>query len=443
MEQQLRRRGPPSGTRRRPFLKAAPLLPLSGYPLMTEATDPQPGATAAAARLSRTSPMRIAVPQRRLDDILRRVREARWPRTIAGEGWRYGVDAAWFRSLAAYWLRGYDWRAREAALNRWGHRTTEMDGRRLHFVRLAGSGGARKPPFLLLHGWPYSFASLLPLAERLARPESFGGDRESGFDVVIPSLPGFAFSDAPADAPRGLRFIAGLMHRLMTEVLGYPRYIAHGGDFGAVIADTLALERPDAVSGIHLHMLAWRHAGAAFGSGETGVSDPTVAETTFARDEVANMDRESAYFRLQLTRPETIAYAMADSPLGQAAYMLDKWQKWSDPARPFEQTYARDSLLDEVMLYLATDSFATSIWPYAGFALEPFGLEPGQSVSVPTGYSMFDDPLLPRPPRSFAARSHSRILQWRDHRGGGHFPFLAVPDVLAADIRDFASSVLS
>jgi microsomal epoxide hydrolase len=411
---------------------------------MTEAADPWPSAAAAAERLSRSRPMRVAVPQRRLDDIRRRLREARWPRAAAGAGWRYGVDAAWFRGLVAHWLNGYDWRAREAALNRWVHRTAELDGRRLHFVHVAGSGRAPKPPLLLLHGWPYSFASLLPLAERLARPERFaGGGPDAGFDVVVPSLPGFAFSDAPADSPRGLRFIAGLMHRLMTEVLGYPRYLAHGGDFGAVIADTLALERPEAVSGIHLHMLAWRHAGAAFGSGETGVPDPTPEETAFVREEVANMDRESAYFRLQFTRPETIAYAMADSPVGQAAYIFDKWQKWSDPTRPFEQTYARDALLDEVMLYVATDSFATSIWPYAGFASEPFGLQPGQTVAVPAGYSIFDDPLLPRPPRSFAARSHPRILQWRDHPGGGHFPFLAAPDVLAADIRGFASAALS
>lgn len=431
----------PSALSRRDLLgAAATTMGPAGMPDTTPAQGAAPS-RAAAERLAMTRPFRVAAPQATLERIQDRLRGAHWPRTALGTGWRYGVDATWFRGLVDHWRSGYDWRSREALLNRRRHRIADIAGKRLHFVFEAGSGPARKP-ILLLHGWPYTFASLLPLADRLAHPERFGGDPQDGFDVVVPSLPGFAFSDPPDDHPRGLRFIAGFLHRLMTETLGYQHYIVHGGDFGAVIADWLAIDRPASLMGIQLHMLAFRHAGASYGSGETGVADPTPEEIAFVRSEVDHMERESAYFRLQLTRPETIAYAMADSPVGQAAYILDKWQKWSDArAQPFEDTYPREELLDNLMLYLVTDSFPTSIWPYAGFATEPFGLLPGQTVDVPTGFSLFDDPLLPRAPRRFMERSHPRIVQWRDHEGGGHFPFLQATDALAADIRAFGRMV--
>src|SRR5439155_8739127 len=176
--------------------------------------------------------------------------------------------------------------------------------------------------------------------------------------------PGAAFSQAPDDQIRGLRFISNRIDDLMVRILGHPRYLIHGGDHGAVVADWIALDRPDHVAGIHANMIAFRHAGAAYGSGITVVSNPRPEETAYVKAKVENMDRESAYFRLQLTRPETIAYALSDSPVGWAAYMLDKWQKWTDTRkRPFETVYNRDLLLTEVMLFLVTDSIATSIWP--------------------------------------------------------------------------------
>lgn len=431
----------PSELSRRDLLAAAATT--VGAASMPSTASPQsaPPSRATAERLARTRPFRVEMPQAILDRVRDRLGGVNWPRTASGTGWQYGVDAAWFRSLVDHWRSGYDWRSREAELNRREHRMAEVGGKRVHFVFEAGSGRAPKP-ILLLHGWPYTFAGLLPLADRLAHPERFGSDPRNGFDVVVPSLPGFVFSDPPDDHPRGLRLIAGNLHRLMTETLGYERYIAHGGDFGAVIADWLAIDQPASLMGIQLHMVAFRHAGASYGSGETGVADPAPEEVAFARSEVDHMERESAYFRLQLTRPETIAYAMADSPVGQAAYILDKWQKWTDTSvRRFEDVYPRDVLLDNVMLYLVTDSFPTSIWPYAGFATEPFGLTPGQTVDVPAGYSLFDDPLLPRAPRRFVERSHTRVVQWRDHAGGGHFPFLQATDTLAADIRAFGHLV--
>jgi microsomal epoxide hydrolase len=382
-------------------------------------------------------PFRIQIADATLAEIRRRVSAVKWPTTSKGAHWKYGVDPDWFHDIVTYWRDRYDWRAQEAALNKTPQFMANVAGRNLHFAHLrpAANAGQRRPPLLLLHGWPYTFATMLPLAERMSR---------HGFEVIVPSLPGFAFSPAADDQVRGLRFIAKRIDALLTQVLGHDRYLVHGGDFGAVVADWLALDTKH-VLGIHANMISFRHHGAEFGSGNVAVADATPEENAFVAAEKANVQKESAYFQLQLTRPETVVYALADSPVGWAAYMLDKWQKWTDPQEgAFDTVYGRDRLLTEVMLFLVTDSIATSIWPYAGFATEPFSLEPGQKIAVPFGYSEFPDPLLVTPtPRHFVARSRTDIRMWRVHERGGHFPMLEQTDVLADDLRDFAEAVNS
>ncbi len=380
---------------------------------------------------AKPTPFDIDVAEAVLSRIHTRVKAVHWPTISEGAAWKYGCDAGWLRDLVGYWRDGFDWRTAEAALNRTPQFTASVDGRPIHFAHLkpAGEKGGRTP-FLLLHGWPYTFATMLPLAETLAA---------KGFEVVVPSTPGTGFSPAPDDQVRGLRFISRRIGRLMTQVLGHERYLIHGGDHGAVIADWLAIDTPQHVAGIHANMIAFRHAGASFGSGQTGLSDAAPEETAFVKTEVATQDREGAYFRLQQTRPETVAYALTDSPVGWAAYMLDKWQKWTDTReRAFKDIYSRDRLLTEVMIFLVTDTVATSLWPYAGFALEPFGLEPGQTIDVPFGHSSYPDPLLPRTPRRFAERSRTNIKLWREHEKGGHFPMLEHTAELAGDIVAFA-----
>jgi pimeloyl-ACP methyl ester carboxylesterase len=381
------------------------------------------------------SPFQIRIPDPRIQQIKRRVSDAHMPILSQDAGWRYGVDQSWFKGLVDYWASGYDWRKAEVRFNKFSQYRVEVSGKAIHFVKLSPPIGSRtrQIPLLLLHGWPYTFATMLPLAERVA---------SAGFEVIVPSLPGVAFSQAPDDQIRGLRFISKRLDDLMVGVLGHSRYLIHGGDHGAVVADWIALDQPDHVAGIHANMIAFRHAGAGYGSGQTGVANPRPEETAYAKAEVENMDRESAYFRLQFTRPETIAYALSDSPVGWAAYMLDKWQKWTDTRkRPFETVYSRDLLLTEVMLFLVTDSVATSIWPYAGFALEPFGLEPDQTIKVPFGYSSFNDPLLPRIPRTFVERSRTDIRLWREHEDGGHFPMLEQTQALADDVVAFSENL--
>lgn len=387
-----------------------------------------------SSTMSQAEPFEIQVPASTLVRVKDRLQTVHWPKVSKAAGWRYGVDADWFAKLVSYWRDNYDWRSIEASLNRTPQYLVNMDGRNVHYARVAPAGGrSAHPPLLLLHGWPYTFATMLPLAEKLS---------EDGFEVIVPSLPGFAFSEAPDDQIRGLRFISRRIDHLMTDVLGYPRYLIHGGDFGAVVADWIAIDMPDHVAGIHAHMIAFRHAGAEYGSGQTGVADPAPEEVAYAKAEVENMDRESAYFRLQFTRPETITYALTDSPVGWAAYMLDKWQKWTDTRkRSIDAIYGPDRLLTEAMLFLVTDTVATSIWPYAGFSTEPFGLQPGQKITVPFGYSSFPDPLLPRMPRRFVERSRTDIRLWREHDKGGHFPMLEQTELLAADIVAFADLV--
>jgi pimeloyl-ACP methyl ester carboxylesterase len=419
------------GQTRRAILKSSSLAAIAS---LLAGTLPGLALAQDAVGSAHPVPFKISVPDAVLARIEQRIATVHWPKVSKGAGWHYGLDAEWFAKLVSYWRHTYKWRSAEAALNRTPQYLANIDGRTVHYARLApASGDSARPPFLLLHGWPYTFATMLPLAEKLT---------EQGFEVVVPSLPGFVFSQAPDDEVRGLRFISRRIDRLMTDVLGHRRYLVHGGDFGAVVADWIAIDTPDHVAGIHAHMIAFRHAGAAYGSGQTGVADPTPEEAAYAKAEVENMDRESAYFRLQFTRPETITYALTDSPVGWAAYMLDKWQKWTDTReRGIDAIYSPDRLLTEVMLFLVTDTVATSIWPYAGFATEPFGLQPGQKITVPFGYSSFPDPLLPRMPRRFVERSRTDIRLWREHDQGGHLPMLEQTDALVADIRDFVNGL--
>jgi pimeloyl-ACP methyl ester carboxylesterase len=402
--------------RRRDLLAAAAASPLL-------AAAPTQG-TGASAR-----PFSVAIPDATLDRIARRVADPHLPHRAAGTRWQYGLDREWFNLLLAYWRDGYDWRAQERAINRLPQFTATIDGRQLHFVHRRSSNPAARP-LLLLHGWPYNFWSFSEVIAPLSRD----------FHVVVPSLPGFAFSDPIADTPRGLRAMSQPIHHLMTEVLGYPRYIVQGADFGAVMADWLALDHAPAIIGEHTNLIAFRHRGAEYGSGKTGLSRPTPAEQRFVAEEQETFRRESGYFALQSTRPETIAYALADSPVGAAAYLLDKWQKWTNSPRPFDALYGRDRLLTEVMLYLATDSLATSLWPYAGFAGEPFSLN-GRTIDVPFGFSGRADPLNAPPPRAFAAHGRTRIVQWDVAPTGGHFPFLEDPERFVADVRRFAAKV--
>ncbi len=382
----------------------------------------------------------IRVAETQLDAIRERVSAFRWEAwsdAPDASDWRYGPPASFMRPLCEYWANDYDWRAQEREMNALQHFITTLDDIDIHFVREEGSG-AEAVPLLIAHGWPYSFHSYSRLVEKLAHPERHGGRVEDAFSVVVPSYPGYDFSGRPRQ-PMGPRAIAFLFDKLMAR-LGYDRYMVHGGDWGAQVTSLLGFHRPDRIIGIHSTAVALREAEATHLSGEAP-ADATAEQKSFVAAEYAIWQREGAYSQLHRTKPAKLGYAMFDSPVGTAAWIVEAYKAWSDCAdRPFEELFSFDQLLTEVMLYLVTDAFPTSIWIYGAKRHEERTLPAGKRVMVPTALAAFRDPVFPVPPRQVAERSHN-VVQYSAMPFGGHFPFYEAPDLLIDDLRNFRKAV--
>jgi microsomal epoxide hydrolase len=385
-------------------------------------------------------PFVIDIPDAKLDAIYQRVRAFDWPhwKEPADSGdWRYGPPAAYMRDLCRHWTEHYDWRHHERRMNAVPNFLTNIDGADLHYVHERGSGSAPMP-LLVAHGWPYSFHSYSHLIERLAHPERFGGRVEDAFSVVVPSYPGYDFSAPPA-APMGPRAIGFAFDRLMAR-LGYDRYAVHGGDWGAHITSLLAFHAPERIVGIHSTALAQREAGAEQLTGHVppGASDE---DRAFIENEYAIWEQEGAYSRIHATKPAKLGYAMFDSPVGVAAWIVEAFHAWSDRRqRAFGDLFSFDQLLTEVMLYLVTDAFPTSTWIYGAKRNEEMSLPEGQRVRVPTAMAAFPDPVFPVPSRQAVERSHD-VVQYTQMPRGGHFPFYEEPDLLVEDLFAFRRRV--
>ncbi|MEV5546437.1 epoxide hydrolase family protein [Streptomyces sp. NPDC052309] len=381
------------------------------------------------------TPFKIRVPQAKLDRIMERVRSYEWFEAPNGDS-DFGIPPHYMRDLVDYWANTYDWRKQERDLNRLPQYRVEIDGDPIHYIHEPGSG--RNPaPLILLHGWPVTHQAFARMVEKLAHPERFGGDPEDGFDVVVPSMPGFGFSDRLI-RPLGPRATADRLHLLMTKVLGYEHYVVHGGDWGGLVAEWMGVRHPQHVEGIHLNLAFYRHAGAAFGSGQTGTGQATAAELDWARSEQAAFEREFAYFQLQAGDPLTVSYAMMDSPVGQAAWILDKLLLWADHrGRDLKDLFSFDTVLTEVMIYLVTGTFYTAATIYRAIGEEgPITFGAGERIEVPVGFAAFPDPHCPPPPRELVEKSR-HIVHWTDMPRGGHFPSLEEPDLLTQDLRQF------
>lgn len=351
------------------------------------------------------TPYTIAVPDEVLDDLRSRLARTRWPTAVAGVGWDRGTDPAFLRDLVAYWADGFDWRAREAEINELPH--FKADG--LHFVHQTGDG----LPVLLLHGWPDSFlryAKVLPLL--------------AGHPVVVPSLPGYGFSDAPPIGQASRQAMAERIAELMAS-LGYDRYVVSGGDIGGGVAEHLAPTHPDQVAGLHLTNLAlWRAAAVD----AAGLSP---SERDFLATAQDWQRREGGYLQEQATKPVTLAYGLSDSPAGLAGWLVEKFRSWSDD---FAASFPPDELLTHLTLYWVTNTIASSFGPYVE---RPPG-DPAR-VTVPTAVSVFPKELV-RAPRDLAERFFD-VRQWREHDRGGHFAALEVPDLFATDLTDFLATL--
>ena len=376
-------------------------------------------------------PFQIEVPVETLELIRRQVASYAWHEMPDDGGWAYGANLEYMKELCTYWLDEFDWRVQEAAINRFAHFIAPVDGIDLHFIHEKGSGPAPMP-LIISHGWPGSIVEFLKIIEPLAHPERFGGSSEDAFDVIAPSLPGFGFSGRPP-RPIGPRKIARLFDTLMTDVLEYPSYLAQGGDWGGAISSWLGFEHAPACRAIHINIFTMRPPNGPQSREEEAWA------TQFKRDQLM----EDGYRTQQATKPQTLSYAMMDSPVGVAAWIIEKFNSWSDTVGDnIESVYTKDELLTNIMVYLVTKSFNTASWIYYGRREEGGRvLSPdGQRVEVPTAAALFPAELLSWPPRSYAERVYN-ITRWTEMPRGGHFAALEQPTLLIDDIRAFARTL--
>lgn len=371
-------------------------------------------------------PFTIAIPDARLAAIRDKVAAFEWDALPDAGSWHSGVGLADLRRLTDYWLGHYDWREQERRLNQLPHFMADVEGERVHVLHARGDGS--RPPLLLIHGWPGSFLEFESLIAPLVA---------DGHDVVVPSLPGFAFSGRPK-GPMGPRRIAAIFQQLMTTLFGAKRYLVQGGDWGSGIGPWLAHDYPESCLGLHLNSIDLAARDAL---------PTTEAELAWATQRAALRERETGYSHEQRTRPQTLGVAMADSPVGAAAWILEKFGVWADLPRTEDgapelwRVFSEDLLLTNIMLYVATDSFVTATWIYQGEQREgSFQFAPGERVTVPTGVAAFPDPVFPPPPRSYAAKTY-HIVHWNDMPAGGHFAALEQPALFLTDLRAFIATV--
>ncbi|MGW5169846.1 epoxide hydrolase family protein [Streptomyces nodosus] len=370
-----------------------------------------------------SNPPVIAVGDDELNQLRARLRGTRWAEPWPVDGWEAGTDPGKLRRLAAYWADGYDWRAHEAAINALPSRFSDLGGTSVHYLRFDGEHPDALP-IVLTHGWPSSFLELTALADRLATPSRYGGAAEDAFTVIVPSLPGFAFSPqrpALTDAEQ----THDLWHRLMHDELGFERYAAHGGDLGAGVTSRLAEAHPEALVGIHLTAVA---APAAYDT-----AGLTPQEQDHLDSVAAWLAQEGGYQHQQGTRPLTLSQGLADSPTGLLAWLVEKYRAWSDCGGDLSARFSDDFLLTQASLYWFTGTISTSFRPYYEYA---HGLTRRvERVDVPTAVALFPADLS-QPPRSWAERTYNVTRYTRMPRGG-HFAAHEEPDLLAHDITEF------
>ncbi|HEX8767503.1 MAG TPA: epoxide hydrolase [Jatrophihabitans sp.] len=378
-------------------------------------------------------PFRIDIPQAALDDLHRRLEAIRWPVDQGGDDWSRGVPQAYLRELADYWRTSYDWRAAEAELNAFPQFTTQLSGTNVHFLHVR-SPEPDATPMIITHGWPGSFVEFLDIISPLTDPRSHGGDPATAYHLVIPTIPGFGFSGPPSEPGWMMPRIAGAWAELMAR-LGYDSYVVQGGDFGAWISLILAGLDHEHVSGAHVNFLPTPPSGdPADLAGLTPVEFGRLGLLT------KYIDDQSGYMTIQATRPQTLAYGLNDSPVGQLAWIVEKIHEWSDSAKAPEDAIDRDRILTNVMLYWLTGTGASSAHFYFDNApLLPIAKTPPPQpppLPVPLGVAIFPhDP--GQPIRRFAERAFPNIVQWSEFDRGGHFAALEQPELLIADLQAF------
>ena len=372
-------------------------------------------------------PFTLNIPDAALAELKTRLALTRFPDAAPGEPWAFGTSVPYARELVDYWQNQFAWRAQEAALNAFAQFKVELHGIDLHYLHVQGKGPNPKP-LLLLHGWPGSVFEFLDIIPRLTDPAAFGGDPADAFTVIAPSLPGYGLSFAPGQKRFSLPDIAACTNDLMTQVLGYRAYAVQGGDWGAGTASLIGQAYPDAVCGIHINLL--------FIPRDRSVGDISAEEARYNEELADWLREETGYQGIQGTKPQTLAFAMTDSPAGLAAWIAEKFRSWSDCDGVVENAISRDRMLGNISLYWFTGAIGSSFWPYYARLHAAWPIHPGAPVTVPTGYAAFPKEML-SPPRSLASKSYTNIQRWTVMKKGGHFAAMEQPAALTTEIQDF------
>jgi microsomal epoxide hydrolase len=333
------------------------------------------------------------------------------------------------RTLVDYWRERFDWRAEEAALNAFAQFRAAVDGIDLHYLHVEGEG-PNPMPLLLLHGWPGSVFEFLDIIPRLTDPARFGGDPRDAFTVIAPSLPGYGLSFKPGQKRYGVPEMADCLAALMHDVLGFSRFAAQGGDWGAGVTSRLGYAHADKMIGIHINLMM------AAGRDPKAFQNPAEEDKLYLGELAHWMREETGYQWIQGTRPQTLSFALTDSPVGLAAWIVEKFRAWSDCGGDVERAISRDRMLADISLYWFTGAIGSSFWPYYarlhGSVIQP----PGETITVPTGYAQFPCEIL-KPPRSVAEKVFKNIRRWSVMEKGGHFAALEQPELLAQEVRAF------
>ena len=372
------------------------------------------------------------VPDNEISDLKTRLNLTRWPDQQPNSAWLYGTDVDYLRDLTDYWLTGFNWRHQEEKLNSFPQLMIHVAGIDMHTLHVLGKGPNPKP-LLLLHGWPGSVFEFVDIIERLTDPAAFGGDPADAFTVVAPSLPGYGLSFQANQKRFGVKQMGDAAVELMAK-LGYSRFGIQGGDWGSLIATSIGINTPKCVSGVHLNFLsAIRRDPALY-------VDPNPEIKEFARQLKHFNAEETGYQLIQGTRPQTLAFALTDSPVGLAAWLVEKFRIWTDCSGNPENALSRDQMLADISFYWFTGCIGSSFWPYYDRLHTPWLIPDEKTVDIPVGYAEFPFEII-RPPRVVAEKVFTNIKRWSVMKKGGHFAAMEQPEALAYEICEFFRNI--
>jgi len=376
-------------------------------------------------------PFKVNISDQIIKDIYEKVKKYPWHEMPNDGGWKYGTNLDYMKEISKYWVSKFDRRKHEKEINKFPNFITKVDDIDIHFIHEKGSG-SKPMPLLISLGWPGTIVEFLHIIEKLAHPERFGGKEEDAFDVIAPSLPGFGFSGRPP-RPIGPRKMANIFNNLMTKKLGYKNYLAQGGDWGGAITTWLAYDHSKTCNAIHINIFTMRHPDGPQSKEEKDW------ETKFVKDQIM----QDGYRTQQATKPQTLSYGMMDSPVGVAAWIIEKFYFWSDiKNNNIESVYSKDILLANIMVYIVTKTFNTASWIYYGRHEEGGRFFPKDfhRIEIPTAVAIFPAEMSEWAPRSYVDRIFN-IKQWTEMPSGGHFAAMEQPEMLVNDIVKFAKTL--